>query len=105
MKTKGQEILNRICDNFNVSRVELIITNNPMLMRKDLGQYHRSLKQIRMKGNLSNESFMEVLVHEVCHHLDYEYFKMEESLHTKEFFERVNQLLTEINRLNLHNSK
>ena len=43
------------------------------------------------------KTFLRTLLHEVCHHLDYTLFKLEETFHTDGFFRResslVNQLL------------
>lgn len=43
-------------------------------------------------------TFLRTLIHEVCHHLDYELFKLPETFHTEGFYKResslVNALLT-----------
>jgi hypothetical protein len=38
------------------------------------------------------KTFLRTLVHEVCHHLDYELFKLEETFHTEGFYKRESTL-------------
>ena len=38
------------------------------------------------------KTFLRTLVHEVCHHLDYDYFKLEETFHTEGFYKRESTL-------------
>lgn len=37
-------------------------------------------------------TFLRTLLHELCHHLDYEYLKLERSFHTEGFYKRENSL-------------
>jgi hypothetical protein len=37
-------------------------------------------------------SFLRTLVHELCHHLDYELYALEETFHTEGFYERESRL-------------
>ncbi|MEP7068304.1 MAG: hypothetical protein ABI789_03645 [Usitatibacter sp.] len=41
-------------------------------------------------------TFLRTLVHEVCHHLDYEHFKLAESFHTEGFYARESALMREL---------
>ncbi len=45
------------------------------------------------------KTYLRTLVHEYCHHLDFEYYKLKDSYHTQGFFQRessiVRQLLNE----------
>ena len=41
-------------------------------------------------------TFLRTLVHEACHHLDYEYFKLAESFHTEGFYARESALVREL---------
>ncbi|MBI3716772.1 MAG: hypothetical protein HY255_12340 [Betaproteobacteria bacterium] len=38
-------------------------------------------------------TFLRTLIHEVCHHLDYEHFKLAETFHTEGFYKRESALL------------
>jgi len=41
-------------------------------------------------------TFLRTLVHEVVHHLDYEFFKLEETFHTQGFYTRESTLMKEL---------
>jgi hypothetical protein len=41
-------------------------------------------------------TFLRTLVHEVCHHLDYEFFKLAETFHTEGFYARESALMREL---------
>lgn len=42
------------------------------------------------------KSFIRTMLHELCHHLDYTYFDIEESFHTEGFFKRESSLYKQI---------
>ena len=42
------------------------------------------------------KSFIRTLLHELCHHLDYTYFDLEDSFHTEGFFKRESSLYRQI---------
>jgi hypothetical protein len=41
-------------------------------------------------------TFLRTLVHEVCHHLDYEHYMLEETFHTQGFYARESALMREL---------
>ena len=41
-------------------------------------------------------TFLRTLVHEVCHHLDYEHYKLPETFHTQGFYTRESALMREL---------
>ena len=41
-------------------------------------------------------TFLRTLVHELCHHLDYEHFKLAETFHTQGFYNRESALVREL---------
>lgn len=41
-------------------------------------------------------SFLRTLLHEICHHLDYELLKLEESYHTEGFYKRESSLFHQL---------
>ena len=47
------------------------------------------------------KSFMRTVLHELCHHLDYTYFDLEDSFHTEGFFKRESSLYKQIIPLEL----
>jgi len=42
------------------------------------------------------KTFLRTLLHELCHHLDYERFQLEESFHTEGFYKRESSLLRQL---------
>jgi hypothetical protein len=42
------------------------------------------------------KTFLRTLLHELCHHLDYEHFRLEESFHTEGFYKRESSLLRQL---------
>ena len=42
------------------------------------------------------KTFLRTLFHELCHHLDYEHFRLADSLHTEGFFKRESSLFRQI---------
>jgi hypothetical protein len=47
------------------------------------------------------KTFMRKILHELCHHLDYTYFDLEDSFHTEGFFKRESSLYKQIIPLEL----
>ncbi len=41
-------------------------------------------------------TFLRTLLHELCHHLDYEHFQLEESFHTEGFYKRESSLFRQL---------
>jgi hypothetical protein len=41
-------------------------------------------------------TFLRTLVHELCHHLDYELFKLAETFHTEGFYKRESSLVNQL---------
>jgi hypothetical protein len=42
------------------------------------------------------KSFLRTLLHELCHHLDYEFYKLEETFHTEGFYKRESSLFHQL---------
>lgn len=49
------------------------------------------------------KTFLRTLLHEFCHHLDYELIKLEDSFHTEGFYKRENSLFRQLISLALDN--
>jgi hypothetical protein len=41
-------------------------------------------------------TFLRTLLHELCHHLDYEFLELDDSFHTQGFFKRESSLFHQI---------
>ena len=42
------------------------------------------------------KTYLRTLIHEFCHHLDFEYYKFEDSFHTKGFFQRESSIVKQL---------
>lgn len=50
----------------------------------------------KRKQVVAFKTYMRTLFHEICHHLDYEYYKLEDSFHTEGFFKRESSLYSQL---------
>jgi hypothetical protein len=50
------------------------------------------MRTARKRQVVAFKSFLRTLCHEVCHHLDYELFALEETFHTDGFYRRESSL-------------
>ncbi len=50
----------------------------------------------KRKQVVAFKTYMRTLFHEVCHHLDYELYKLEDSFHTEGFFKRESSLYKQL---------
>lgn len=54
------------------------------------------MRTARHKRVVAFKTFLRTLLHEYCHHLDYEHFKLAESFHTEGFFKRESSLFKQL---------
>ena len=50
-------------------------------------------------------TFLRTVLHEVCHHLDYELLRLPDSLHTEGFYKRESSLFHQVMRLHLNGAE
>lgn len=51
------------------------------------------MRTAQRKQVVAFKTFLRTLIHELCHHLDYELFAMEETFHTEGFYKRESSLV------------
>lgn len=51
------------------------------------------MRTAQRKQVVAFRTFLRTLLHELCHHFDYEYFKLPETFHTEGFYKRESNLL------------
>jgi hypothetical protein len=98
----SEEFLKVAGDFYNVRRCELrVLAARPLRVREYstfelFGDYHRDTILIRVwmrtavqKKVTSFGTFLSTLVHEFCHHLDFQKFHFPDSWHTRGFYERT----------------
>ena len=54
------------------------------------------MRTARKEQVVKFRTFLRTLVHELCHHLDYELFKLRETFHTQGFYARESTLVREL---------
>ena len=54
------------------------------------------MRTAQRKQVVAFRTFLRTLLHEVCHHLDYELFKLDESYHTEGFYQRESSLFHQL---------
>jgi hypothetical protein len=54
------------------------------------------MKTAQHKRVVAFRTFLRTLLHEICHHLDYELLKLDDSFHTEGFFKRESSLFKQL---------
>jgi hypothetical protein len=54
------------------------------------------MRTARRKQTVAFKTFLRTLLHELCHHLDYVHFKLEDSFHTEGFYKRESSLYKQL---------
>lgn len=54
------------------------------------------MRTARHKKVVAFRTFLRTILHELCHHLDYEMLKLEDSFHTEGFFKRESSLFKQL---------
>jgi len=101
-------ICRMICDELEVEALAVKISSRrPSNSNEELqGLYEREegerpvltvWMRTAAKGQVvAFKSFIRTVIHELCHHIDYTYYKLDDSLHTEGFFKRESSLYREI---------
>jgi len=98
-----------ICTGLNVPQIRVrVMDKRPSNDREELHGYYEPLTEQRlaeitvwMRTAQKNKvvafkTFLRTLLHELCHHLDYELLALDESFHTQGFFKRESSLFHQI---------
>ena len=54
------------------------------------------MRTAKHKRVVAFRTFLRTLLHEFCHHMDYEYYRLADSFHTEGFFKRESSLLKQL---------
>jgi hypothetical protein len=54
------------------------------------------MRTARYKKVVAFRSFLRTILHELCHHLDYEFLELADSFHTEGFFKRESSLFKQL---------
>lgn len=54
------------------------------------------MRTVKHKRVVAFKSYLRTLLHEICHHLDYEFYKFPETFHTEGFYNRESSLFHQL---------
>ena len=102
-------LIAEICTGLNAPQIRVkVMDKRPSDDSEELHGYYEPLTEKRLaeitvwmrtaKKNkvVAFKTFLRTLLHELCHHLDYEHYSFEESFHTQGFFKRESSLFHQI---------
>ena len=105
----SSDLVNAITEDLNVNPVLVIVkSTRPVSDAEELhGLYEPAnedndavitvwMRTARRNQVVAFRTFLRTLLHELCHHLDYELLELEESFHTEGFFLRESSLVQQI---------
>jgi hypothetical protein len=104
----GQALLDALCAALRVPRVRLVVhAVRPSAQWGELhGLYEPReggparvsvwMRTARQKRVVAFRTFLRTLLHELCHHLDYELYRLPETFHTEGFYKRESNLLRRV---------
>ncbi|MFC1799317.1 hypothetical protein ACFL2Z_00185 [Candidatus Eisenbacteria bacterium] len=104
----ASEICRLVCEELNTEVLTVKIrSRRPSSSAEELqGLYERTEGEMSVltvwmktaaKGRVvAFKSFIRTVLHELCHHIDYTYFDLEDSLHTEGFFRRETSLYKQV---------
>lgn len=106
IQTTCQELCDRLSRAFNVPRVNVaVLAVRPNNNQGELHGFYEPLdadeparisiwmRTAQRKQVVAFKTFLRTLIHELCHHLDYELFQLPETFHTEGFYKRESTLV------------
>lgn len=109
VESSSQEIADGILVRLGVTRVQVVVRevrpSNPTAelhgLYEPVDPPYRSRISLWMRTAaraqvVAYKTFLRTLIHEICHHLDYELFGLAESLHTRGFYQRESSLVRQL---------
>jgi len=105
----AQTLANGLLDGLAVARVRIkVLSTRPSTTASELhGLYEPPerrasavitvwMRTAHHRRVVAFRTFLRTLLHELCHHLDYELLKLEDSFHTEGFFKRESSLFNQL---------
>jgi hypothetical protein len=106
IETVCQELIDRLTRAFSVPRVNVVVLAvRPNNSQGELHGFYEPIddgvparisvwmRTAQKKQVVAFKTFLRTLVHELCHHLDYELFQLAETFHTEGFYRRESSLV------------
>ena len=106
----SQHLINAICSQLDFSGVRIhVLEIRPHDDDSELHGLYEPVDETRLRARIyvwmrtakrqqvvAFKTYLRTLIHELCHHLDYEYYRLEDSLHTKGFFQRESNIVKQL---------
>jgi len=115
VERSSQQLVDTICEPLKIGNMRISSVRVHALEQRpydDWGELHslyEPIDETRIRARLyvwmrtakrkqivAFKTYLRTLVHELCHHLDYEYYRLEDSLHTKGFYQRESSLVKQL---------
>lgn len=115
VERSSQKLVDAICQplkygNMRVSSARVhVLEQRPYDDSSELHGLYEPVDEVRIRARLyvwmrtakrqqivAYKTYLRTLVHELCHHLDYEYYGLEDSLHTQGFFKRESIMVKQL---------
>lgn len=68
----------------------------PVDQGRPRGQIYVWMRTAKRQQIVAFKTFLRTLIHELCHHLDYEYLRLADSYHTQGFFQRESSIYKQL---------
>lgn len=112
VERSSQHLVDSICQQLNFSSARVhVLERRPHDDASELHGLYEPIEQSRPRARIyvwmrtakrqqvvAFKTYLRTLVHELCHHLDYEYYQLEDSLHTQGFFQRESNIVKQLIR-------
>jgi hypothetical protein len=105
VQSASQQLITRLVRGYQVQRVRVrVLATRPVNGYEELhGLYEPEegsdpatisvwMRTAQRRKVVAFRTFLRTLIHELCHHLDYEMFELEETFHTAGFYKRESSL-------------
>ncbi|MFO1205168.1 MAG: hypothetical protein U1E63_05485 [Burkholderiales bacterium] len=105
----GQALLDELCARLGVPPLRVkVYARRPQISGGELhGLYEPSndatpckvsvwMRTAQRKQVVAFKTFLRTLIHELCHHLDYELYRLPETFHTEGFYKRESDLVQKV---------
>ncbi|HSD60350.1 MAG TPA: hypothetical protein VLC55_05800 [Burkholderiales bacterium] len=108
VEAAGQDLLDALCAALRVPRLRLVV--HAVRPSSHWGELHGLyeplegaparvsvwMRTAQQKRVVAFRTFLRTLLHELCHHLDYELYRLAETFHTEGFYKRESSLLHQV---------
>jgi len=109
VKKLANELAQHICQDLRVRPVKIrVLARRPADDTEELHGLYESehgarsaditvwMRTAQRRQVVAFRTFLRTLLHELCHHLDYDFLKLQESFHTEGFYKRESSLFKQL---------